>query len=81
MKVTGIKISNMERERKFGQMDHGMRENTNKERSMGKENSFGLISHNTLEISKIITYMVEDCISGLIREGLKESGSTTKWMG
>jgi len=51
-----------------------------KARNKEKENSFGLMEVNMMEISAIITLMVLALIHGLIIELIKVNGKITRWM-
>lgn len=78
MKVTGLRISNMAKVKKYGQTMLATKASTKKERSTEWENSTGLMVQHTQVNSTTIILKVVAFILGPMAVSMMESGATTK---
>ena len=80
MKVLGRKIVRMVEELKLGPMEQDMKENTSKERNMGKETFSGRMDRDT-KVSLLTTTSMElESMNGRMVDVMKALGRITKWM-
>lgn len=77
---SGTWTSNKERVMKPGQMEPAIREIIMKAKSMGSENSTGLMALLTRENSRIIIFMEKDFINGATADLMMAIGSSIKCM-
>jgi len=81
MKDNGKKINKMVMERKFGQMEQFMKENTFKEKKKGEDYLNGQMDLFMMDnFIKIIFKDLEN-IDGKMEEDILENGLIIKWMG
>lgn len=80
MKVTGLMISSMDKEKSTGQMVHNMKATTNLEKRMGLVNFYGLTNLLIVVTLWTIIFMVVGSIDGPISESTLEIGFRTKCM-
>ena len=78
MKVGGLKINNMEKERKYGQTMLAMKDSTKMERNTVTESSYGLMDRLILVILLTITYMAKVSTLGLTVVNTTVNGTTIK---
>jgi len=77
-KAGGLKTSNMERARKFGQTTLVMKDNTKTARNMVMESSCGLMGQPTLETSSTITFTVREFTPGQTVVNTTVNGTTIR---
>jgi len=74
-------ISNMEMEKKFSHLVRNIKENTSKERKVGKDILNGLMDHPTKEILKVTYSMEMAPIFGQTTGNTKGNGKMAEWKG
>lgn len=74
MKVTGLKTSSTDMEKRFGQIARVTKENIKKVKSTVKANFCGLTDRPTLETSLITILKAEASTRGLIRDSMMVNG-------
>ena len=79
MKVTGTKINNMVKERRFGPIMLAMRASTKMERNMEEVSSYGPMVQLTLEISLRTIFTAWEFILGRTEGNMMVNGRTTRW--
>ena len=78
-RVNGLRISNTDMVLKDGQMVPHTKANILKAKSTEEVNLRGLMLVLSLEISRIITFMVVESMNGLMEEFTLVIGKTTRW--
>jgi hypothetical protein len=78
MKVNGLRINNMEKALKFGQMVHNIRETMLEAKRMGKGSLFGVMEPHMMEILKIIILKETENIYGQMVGNSRGNGKIIK---
>ena len=81
MKEGGKRTSKTDTGRRHGLTKQSTRENTSRERSMGRENSCGKMTAAMRDSFSTTISMERESISGTMAELMRVSGRTIKWRG
>lgn len=80
MKEIGLRINNMDTVKKYGLMVLCMKDNMSMEKSMEKAPLIGQTNQHMLVNFITIIFMGKEFIFGTMKENMKESGNSIKWM-